>query len=474
MENHPFFNQMPGLLQVVTATGEIIAVSDRWLQMLGYERATVLGRPFTDFLSTATQTRVQTAYLPLLRRTGQLQDVAAEFIQSNGEVVDLLAEVTTTPGVAGEPLYYLIALRDSRANKQAEALLFTLAKGTAKLSGSDFFRSLVSHLAQAFDVHCALVTECANRSLTRVRTLAYIDQGQFLENIEYDLAGTPCEVVMTGVHCYYPAKLSELFPAEASEESYLGVPLFDAQGQIIGHLAVIDDKPMVRTARDLAILEIFAARAGAELERKQAERALVEERERLARELHDSVTQSLYSLTLLTEGWRRLAKAGQFDQADTRLAELGAISQQALRETRLLVYELRPLALAQDGLLAALQQRLNAVEKQSGMEAHLLVDGLLNLPRVLEVELYRMAQEGLNRTLKQSNANRVTLRIEKNAQNVLLEVTDNGQSVDLGSTDEQGAGDINHIQRRAEKLGGTATLITAPGQATILRVCVPL
>lgn len=474
MNNHAFFNQIPALLLVVMATGKIVAVSDRWLQTLGYERSAVLGRSLLHFLSTATQTLVQTAYLPLLQNTGQLQDVVGEFVQHNGELRTLQARVTRSDEAGGESPYYLIALQENPIISEAETLLFTLAKGTASASGADFFRSLVIHLAQVFDVRFAMVAECTSRSLTRVRTLAYIDRTQFLENVEYDVAGTPCAAVMAGESCYYPAKLNEHFHVGSTIDSYLGTPLFDRQGQVIGHLAVTDDKPMLRTRRDVAILEIFAARAAAELERKQAEQALVEARERLARELHDSVTQSLYSLTLIIEGWRRLAHSGQFDNAEARLAELGAISQQTLREIRLLVYELHPLALAQDGLVSVVQQRLNAVEKRSGIEVQLLADPLLALPHGLEIELYRMIQEVLNSRLKAALADPVTLHITKNELAVALDITEHSQNFEHNYIVDQWHPTLNRLRIHAEKLGGTATLIATPDQEIMVRVCLPL
>jgi signal transduction histidine kinase len=177
---------------------------------------------------------------------------------------------------------------------------------------------------------------------------------------------------------------------------------------------------------------------------------------------------------LVIEGWRRLAKSGQFDNAEARLAELGAISQQALREIRLLVYELRPLALAQDGLVTALQQRLNAVEKPSGIEAHLLADQLLHLPPMVETELYRIAQAVLNTHLKAAFARQVTLRIVKNAQAVLFEVTADALNMDLNHPVDQPSHDLTAICTRAEKLGGTVTLSAVPGQGTTLKVCLPL
>ncbi|MGH7807213.1 MAG: response regulator, partial [Thermodesulfobacteriota bacterium] len=149
---------------------------------------------------------------------------------------------------------------------QESELLKHLAEGTAYSTGTDFFRSLVQHLASALGVRYAFITQCTDVTLTRVRTLAFWDGKDFGDNFEYALADTPCENVMAGEVCYYPKDLQSLFPrdqglAEWRAESFLGIPIRDSWKNILGHLAVLDDKPMEDKPRGMTILQIFAARA---------------------------------------------------------------------------------------------------------------------------------------------------------------------------------------------------------------------
>ena len=162
--------------------------------------------------------------------------------------------------------------------KRAAVALRLIVEGTAAVTGAEFFCSLVRHLAAALQVRYAFVAECADLTATRVRTLAFWTGEDLGENFEYSLAGTPCEKVVGGEMCYHPEGVQALFPkdkdlVEIGAQSYLGVPLFDSSGKALGHLAVLDDKPMSAELRfeRKAILEILAARAGAELERKLAE-----------------------------------------------------------------------------------------------------------------------------------------------------------------------------------------------------------
>ena len=153
-------------------------------------------------------------------------------------------------------------------------LLQHLAEGTAAVTGSDFFRSLVHHLASALDVYYAFVTQCTDESLTRVRTRAVWMGKEFGENFEYTLAGTPCENVINGTVCYYPNSLQTLFPSDVGlkewgTESFLGIPIRDSYQNVLGHIAIFDREPMAEKPHGLSVLKIFAARAGAEMERER-------------------------------------------------------------------------------------------------------------------------------------------------------------------------------------------------------------
>jgi predicted ATPase/transcriptional regulator with GAF, ATPase, and Fis domain len=178
--------------------------------------------------------------------------------------------------------------------RSAETTLRSIMEGTAAVTGEGFFASLVRHLARALDVRYAFVTECRERVKLKARTLAFWMGDRLAENVTYEIAETPCLKVLAGDTCYYPAGLQQLFPndkalVDLSAVGYLGIPLCSATGEIIGHLAILDDKPMEKTPRGLSLLNIFAARAGAELERLRAEEELrmsMAEVERLKNRLH--------------------------------------------------------------------------------------------------------------------------------------------------------------------------------------------
>ncbi|MGH8583277.1 MAG: sigma 54-interacting transcriptional regulator [Gammaproteobacteria bacterium] len=165
------------------------------------------------------------------------------------------------------------------------AALRAIVAGTAESTGDAFFRSLVQNLSIASGVPNAFIAEFAAPK-TRVRALAFWMNGRFVENQEWELAGTPCEEVVQGNLCHHPSGVSRQFPKEAGVESYLGVPLRDSAGEVLGHLAIFDQRPMPPEPRLLFTFQVFAARAAAEFSRLRTEARLMASEERF-RDLFD-------------------------------------------------------------------------------------------------------------------------------------------------------------------------------------------
>ncbi len=148
-------------------------------------------------------------------------------------------------------------------------VLRAIVEGTAQATGEDFFQLLVENLSVATGAANAFIAQFADEK-TRVRTLAFWMEGQIIDNQEWELAGTPCEDVIKGKFCHYPSDVWKLFPKSQGVESFLGVPLKDVDGNVLGHLAIFDYKAMPEQPQLLYTFKIFAARATAELRRIQA------------------------------------------------------------------------------------------------------------------------------------------------------------------------------------------------------------
>lgn len=229
------------------------------------------------------------------------------------------------------------------------------------------------------------------------------------------------------------------------------------------------EKSQAESQRLLSELEISNQKL-AELASHAEELAKIKERNRLARELHDSVTQSLYSLTLLAAGWRRLVIKGEHISIEDSLAEIEQVAQQALKEMRLLIYELRPPELENEGLQGALHHRLSAVEKRAGVEARLVTDDVLDLRPEVEEALYAIAVEALNNALKHSAATNVMVKLRESDGFVQMEVKDNGCGFDLlQSRASRGIG-LKSMRERVENMDGRLEINSTPGEGTTIKV----
>ena len=249
--------------------------------------------------------------------------------------------------------------------------------------------------------------------------------------------------------------------------------------QAIGTLDVHNTQVGAFTEEDMVAIQslgdqIVVAIENAHLYDQSRELAVLEERTRLARDLHDSVTQSLYSLVLLTEGWRRLISAGSGSQTEDYLGRIGEIAQQALREMRLLIHELRPPMLEQEGLVGAVRKRLDAVEQKVGIEARVVMDDLVELPASLEEGLYWITQEALNNALKHAAAKKEIVRIYLESEMLVLQISDDGQGFEVQAVQHRGGLGLNSMRERAREMGGNLTIRSAQGQGTTVTVRVPL
>jgi signal transduction histidine kinase len=207
-------------------------------------------------------------------------------------------------------------------------------------------------------------------------------------------------------------------------------------------------------------------------ERVAAEQAVQEERQRLARELHDSVSQALYSIALATKTAQALLA-----QDPTRVHEplqfATAQAEQGLAEMRALIFALVPEALETEGLVAALEKHVVAVRARHGLTLTATLGTEPEAPLAVKEALYRIVQEALHNTVKHAQARTVAVRLETSAEALLLEVCDDGVGF---ATAERYPGHLGqHTMRdRAVRLGGTLEVVSAPGAGTRVRAQIPI
>jgi len=210
-------------------------------------------------------------------------------------------------------------------------------------------------------------------------------------------------------------------------------------------------------------------------ERKKVEGQLEQaataaERQRLARELHDSVTQTLYSIDLFSNATQQALSSGKIDTATEHARQVRDLSQSALADMRLLIFELQPPILEKEGLVSALRKRLELVESRAGLDTKFEVNAERPLPSSVEGDLYAIATEALNNTLKHAQAEHITINLEYNDQYTYLTISDDGCGFDSQLAEKSHGYGLRNIRERVERMDGSMTLDTSPGRGTTVSV----
>jgi len=293
----------------------------------------------------------------------------------------------------------------------------------------------------------------------------------------------PVEGSLSGLAVHRDEPFLTNTPADEADEylmgkrptAFLSTPLH-ANGNVIGVLEVVD-KPGGFAKDDVRIVSLFANQAAiniehARLNQQAGQLAVLEERQRLARELHDSVIQSLYSMALYADAAALALAAGKQAVTVQHLQELRDMARHAMYDMRLLIFELHPPALEQEGLVAALRVRLAAVEARAGLQVGLEIEGERRLPIAIEQELYRIAQEALNNVIKHAAARQVTVRLQFTDATVNLQVCDDGRGFDPLTARDAGGVGLRSFEERAAKVGGQVTVESQPGKGTTVTVVI--
>jgi len=433
-------------------------------------------RPLIAIPATDTQAYVGAPMRARGRVLGVLSVVGRAGQQFSVEEVSLLSSIADEVGVAVENARLFDAERERR--RQADTLLQAASVVTSTLELDELLTRILDQLRRVVSYDSASIQLLKGEGLQVIAVHGFSAPEQVLNITFSPQERLPNWTVVQEGRSLNLADVPALYPefrqpTSRPIRSWLGVPL-RVQERCIGMITVDREQSGGYTEEEVRLASAFADLAALALENarlyRQAEQlAVVRERERMARDLHDAVTQSLYSLTLFTEAAQRLVGTDEQERLGEYIARLGETAQQALKDMRLLIHQWRPSALEREGLVGALQQRLNAVEGRAGMDARLLLEGALELPAPLEEGLYRIAEEALNNALKHAAATSVRVWLRAEGNRVELEVTDNGQGFDPDAVSDKGGMGLTNMRERVERLGGSLRVRSAVGEGTTVK-----
>jgi signal transduction histidine kinase len=268
----------------------------------------------------------------------------------------------------------------------------------------------------------------------------------------------------------------EGWPAAHPELSdVIGMPIRDGS-QVLGIIFAAAKRDQGGfTERDERLLALFAAHAAialtnARLHERGLELSVLEERARLARELHDAVSQKLFSIRLKARAAAMLVPRAA-DRAISEMQSVAALSGEAHAELRAVIDGLAPPDLSA-GLAGSLRSYAALAGKAHGIAVAVRAGELPALSAHCETALYRVAQEALNNALRHSGASQICVTLAARQRRVILEVTDHGRG--FAAEAPSGGLGLASMRERAAAAGGTLTIVSAPGEGTLVRLAVPL
>lgn len=259
-------------------------------------------------------------------------------------------------------------------------------------------------------------------------------------------------------------------------QSHLGMPL-ETGDNLHGWLSCYRRSEDDFTSGEISLLVALARQMGVVVENQRLRQrikdvAAYEERQRLARDLHDSVTQLVYSMTLFTRSSQEALEDNDPERLRDNLKHMADTALQTLREMRFLLFELQPPTLEPGGLAKTLDARLAMVEHRVGISVRSQIDDPLPVSAMIERELYYVAIEALNNTLKHANADTVSLTVEGTDDGINLCIEDNGRGFDLARI--SGGLGIGNMRQRIESLGGDLRIESVINGGTRVIVTVPI
>ena len=427
--------------------------------------------------------------LDLMIRFAQLASIALDNARLHTSLQQELAERRRTEAELQEA-YRSLEGRVRERTRELEILNSIAAAVNRSLNLTEVFRYAIDTTGDALGLEVGAAfrmdEEAAQDPDPSLTLLAHRGlSGEFLPFVAHlPLRGSMIEKAIPagGPLVWEPSEyhLEPIRQALVREGLRFGVSVpFMVQGRLLGAMVLGSRGERCMSGEELSLLaaigqEVSMAVENARLYDRAQQMAAMEERNRLAQELHDSVTQSLYSLTLYAEAAARMLEAGNSGKAVQHLREIGDAAREALQEMRLLIFELKPLDLEKAELAEAIRSRLDAVESRVGLKAELRAIGEAVIGNPLKLELYHVAREALNNVLKHACASNVSVLLTVGPGRVALEVNDDGKGFDPQAGRASGGLGLAGMADRARRVGGEFSLQSAPGRGTRLSFRAPL
>ena len=448
--------------------------------LLGVTREETFGKPAEDFLQN---------WLKLEREPSVREQELKASVNVNGELRYLSVRILPLIHPPDHKVGRVVLWRDlterrrvDNARQLARDEMFVLLHSISDtafrtVNQNDFLAETISQIVYAFRSQAGLIFLLEEAGLNAGAPRFYLAAHHGVARKELEHLSTASEVaqILTLIlekqePFFAPVIPSDVrFPPvmqQSGIKSMLMLPLL-AGDHLVGVIGLVkkEDSPAFGNGeftRLGIVADELASFIRNDRTRKQA--LAQEERRSLGTDLHDSISQKLYGVVLQTETAQAKLETGSTVTAQD-IAKIGESARQTLKEMRLFIYQMKPVDLERRGLVAALTERLAAVEGRANMTARVLPDEDINLSLEKEIILYNVAVEALNNIMKHANAKSVTIRLKKRKSAVIMEVVDDGCGFDPKAV-KNGRMGLPGMQERLAKVDGKLTIRSVPGKGT--------
>ncbi|HNL75387.1 MAG TPA: PAS domain S-box protein [Leptospiraceae bacterium] len=302
-----FENSPIGMAMIDSNTGQFITSNSHYYEMLGYTSEEFQNLSFKD-LTHMEDLQMDLDNMERLKR-GEIQEFTMEkrYYHKNGSLIWVTLTVVPLWRMGDTPKYHIATVNNITEKKAREGLLQFIARRGWHSTKENFLDSIAQYLGEILNIDYVLIDRLKDEMTAE--TVALYAKGRIVPNIQYSLLGTPCENVIGKEFCHYRSEIQRLFPKDSllkdmKAESYLGVPLWDSDGNPIGLIAVLDSKPMNDFQLAQTLLELVAVRVSGEIQRMEYLDVLKksEERQRL---VADTTLDAYYDWDMITnQVWR--------------------------------------------------------------------------------------------------------------------------------------------------------------------------
>ena len=469
-----------------------IALNEAMLRMTGYSHEELMQMAGGDIIYPPDNQVGQQEYAELLKGQRASYQMERRYMRKNGQVYWVRMNNSVVRDAEGQPLYLVTMVEDIDAQKQAqEELRISEARFRAMFENMAVGFGLMSLDRRVLKVNQYMIqlTGYPNDELLALNPTEFAhpeDRSKDRELYQELIMGkreqyqVEKRYIRKGGQVFWGRTTFTLVRETSGKPSYIIGMMEDideerrAQEMLAAqeseYRRTLEQRVEERTAElmaaNLLLQDEIEKRREAEsaLAQKAADEAVAADRNRLARDLHDAVTQTLFSASLIAEVLPQIWETNP-GEAFKRLAELRELTRGALAEMRTLLLELRPSALTDSALPDLLRQLTEAARGRARLPVTLTVDGECCLPSEVQVAFYRIAQEALNNIAKYAKASQVSLDLRMQPDQTRLTIMDNGAGFDLTRVPPNHLG-LRIMRERAEAIGARFSIYSEPGEGT--------